>query len=217
MVFDQRLRLLPHRILNFDSWSMSDDMWPITWDLSPFSSQKQTLASKRRRHKSAAVMSLNTTPSQRPTSQDDIQVYRQVILLSIFRSVVLIFLPGMKIFRFLPKFRFENSESWVLNSKKSFRPAASKIGRPMFRFPNSSPFSCLNMLFSIFVNFFELFTFSCFQIENVESKRALILLMPPEATDQQDFDIEPQDFKYELWLSDKGREGKYKLVYRYVW
>ena len=53
-------------------------------------------------------------------------------------------LAGMKIFRFLPEFRFEHSESWVLNSKKSFRPAASNIGlRPMFRFPNSSPFSCL--------------------------------------------------------------------------
>ena len=52
--------------------------------------------------------------------------------------------PGMKIFRFLPEFRFENSKSWVLNSKKSFRPAASNIGfRPIFRFPKSSPFSCL--------------------------------------------------------------------------
>ena len=50
---------------------------------------------------------------------------------------------GMKI-RFLPEFRFENSKSWVLNSKKLFRPAASNIGlRPMFRFPNSSPFSYL--------------------------------------------------------------------------
>ena len=54
------------------------------------------------------------------------------------------YLAGMKIFRFLPEFLFENSKSWVLNSKKSFRPAASNIGlRPMFRFPNSSPFSCL--------------------------------------------------------------------------
>jgi hypothetical protein len=45
---------------------------------------------------------------------------------------------------------------------------------------------------------------------------ALIQLAPPEY-DQAEFEIDPGDFRYELLLSDKGKEGKYKLVYGYVY
>ncbi|XP_064639547.1 fibronectin type-III domain-containing protein 3A-like isoform X2 [Lineus longissimus] len=50
------------------------------------------------------------------------------------------------------------------------------------------------------------------KISNVESRSALIVLIPPECNNQ-DFNIDQADFKYELLLSDKGKDGKYKLVY----
>ena len=52
-----------------------------------------------------------------------------------------------------------------------------------------------------------------FQVSEVESRSALIELIPPEF-DQSEFDIDPAEYQYELLLSDKGKEGKYKLVYR---
>ena len=51
------------------------------------------------------------------------------------------------------------------------------------------------------------------KVSEVESRSALIQLIPPECN-QAEFDIDPSEFKYELVLSDKGRDGKYKLVYR---
>ena len=53
-------------------------------------------------------------------------------------------------------------------------------------------------------------------MSEVESRSALIQLAPPEY-DQTEFEIDPQEFRYELLLSDKGKEGKYKLVYKYVY
>ncbi|XP_074657829.1 fibronectin type-III domain-containing protein 3A-like isoform X1 [Tubulanus polymorphus] len=50
------------------------------------------------------------------------------------------------------------------------------------------------------------------KISNIESRSALILLMAPDFGNT-DFDVDISDFKYELQLSDKGKEGKYKLVY----
>jgi predicted phage tail protein len=50
------------------------------------------------------------------------------------------------------------------------------------------------------------------KVSEVESRSALIQLTPPECN-QNEFEIDPAEFKYELLLSDKGREGKYKLVY----
>ncbi|KAL3846896.1 hypothetical protein ACJMK2_017848 [Sinanodonta woodiana] len=50
------------------------------------------------------------------------------------------------------------------------------------------------------------------QITDIEARSALIHLAPPEF-DQNEFDINPADFGYELSLSDKGRDGKYKIVY----
>ena len=47
----------------------------------------------------------------------------------------------------------------------------------------------------------------------IESRNALIKLFPPEY-DSDKFEIETGEFNYELMLSEKGREGKYKLVYR---
>ena len=41
--------------------------------------------------------------------------------------------------------------------------------------------------------------------------------MAPPEYDQAEFEIDPGDFRYELLLSDKGKEGKYKLVYGYVY
>lgn len=51
------------------------------------------------------------------------------------------------------------------------------------------------------------------QITEIEARSALIQLAPPEY-DQNEFDIDPADFRYELQLSDKGKDGRYKLVYR---
>ena len=59
---------------------------------------------------------------------------------------------------------------------------------------------------------FSLILFSM-KVSEVESRSALIQLIPPECN-QQEFDIDPSEFKYELLLSDKGKEGKYKLVYK---
>ncbi|KAK3095390.1 hypothetical protein FSP39_014126 [Pinctada imbricata] len=49
-------------------------------------------------------------------------------------------------------------------------------------------------------------------VSEVEARSALIQLAQPDY-DQNEFDIDPQDFRYTLLLSDKGKEGKYKLVY----
>ncbi len=51
------------------------------------------------------------------------------------------------------------------------------------------------------------------QVSEIEARSALIQLIPPDCN-QQEFDIDPSEFKYELLLSDKGRDGKYKLVYK---
>ncbi|XP_060065817.1 fibronectin type-III domain-containing protein 3A-like [Ylistrum balloti] len=49
-------------------------------------------------------------------------------------------------------------------------------------------------------------------VTEVEARSALIHLAPPEY-DQNEFVIEAAEFQYELLLSDKGKDGKYKLVY----
>ena len=56
---------------------------------------------------------------------------------------------------------------------------------------------------------------SLHQVSEIENRSVLIQLSPPECN-QQEFDIYPSEFRYELWLSEKGRDGKYKLVYRYA-
>ena len=60
------------------------------------------------------------------------------------------------------------------------------------------------------------FPSSVHQVSEVESRSVLIQLSAPECN-QQEFEIYPSEFRYELWLSEKGRDGKYKLVYRYKW
>ena len=47
----------------------------------------------------------------------------------------------------------------------------------------------------------------------IEARIALIQLSPPES-DNPEIDLDSCDLKYELLISDKGREGKYKTVYR---
>ena len=51
-------------------------------------------------------------------------------------------------------------------------------------------------------------------MSDVVAKSALIELTPPECN-QEEFEIDPTEFKYELQLSEKkdGKEGKYKSVY----
>ncbi|XP_021372749.1 fibronectin type-III domain-containing protein 3A-like isoform X2 [Mizuhopecten yessoensis] len=49
-------------------------------------------------------------------------------------------------------------------------------------------------------------------VTEVEPRSALIHLAPPEY-DQNEFVIEAAEFQYELLLSDKGKDGKYKSVY----
>ncbi|XP_033760580.1 fibronectin type-III domain-containing protein 3A-like isoform X1 [Pecten maximus] len=49
-------------------------------------------------------------------------------------------------------------------------------------------------------------------VTEVEARSALIHLAPPEY-DQNEFVIEAAEFQYELLLSDKGKDGKYKSVY----
>lgn len=56
--------------------------------------------------------------------------------------------------------------------------------------------------------------FFAFQVSEIEARSALIQLALPE-WDPNEFDIDPADFRFTLLLSDKGKEGKYKLVYRY--
>lgn len=53
----------------------------------------------------------------------------------------------------------------------------------------------------------------CFQVSNVNARSALIELSPPEYN-QSEFEICPTEFNYELALSEKGPEGKYKSVYK---
>lgn len=53
-----------------------------------------------------------------------------------------------------------------------------------------------------------------FQVSEIEARSALIQLALPE-WDPNEFEIDPADFRFTLLLSDKGKEGKYKLVYRY--
>ena len=50
------------------------------------------------------------------------------------------------------------------------------------------------------------------QVTEIESRSALIQLSPPEY-EPPELDIELQDCRYELLLSDKGREAKYKTVF----
>ena len=47
----------------------------------------------------------------------------------------------------------------------------------------------------------------------IESRSALIQLSPPDY-DTKEYVIDPGDFRYELSLCEKERNGKYKLVYR---
>eukprot|EP00105_Crassostrea_gigas_P017957 XP_011435920.1 PREDICTED: fibronectin type-III domain-containing protein 3A isoform X3 [Crassostrea gigas] len=49
-------------------------------------------------------------------------------------------------------------------------------------------------------------------VSEIEARSALIQLALPE-WDPNEFDIDPADFRFTLLLSDKGKEGKYKLVY----
>uniref|UniRef100_A0A2C9KTQ9 Fibronectin type-III domain-containing protein n=1 Tax=Biomphalaria glabrata TaxID=6526 RepID=A0A2C9KTQ9_BIOGL len=50
------------------------------------------------------------------------------------------------------------------------------------------------------------------KVTDIEARSSLIQLSPPE-TDCSELDLDPSDFKYELLLSDKGREAKYKTVF----
>ena len=51
------------------------------------------------------------------------------------------------------------------------------------------------------------------QVSEVEPRSALIQLTPPDCSNPE-YEIEPTEFRYELLLSDKGRDGKYKSVYK---
>ena len=51
------------------------------------------------------------------------------------------------------------------------------------------------------------------QVSNVNARSALIELSPPEYS-QSEFEISPNEFNYELFLSEKGRDAKYKSVYK---
>ena len=46
----------------------------------------------------------------------------------------------------------------------------------------------------------------------IEARSALIQLSPPEY-DAPELDVDLQDCKHELLLSDKGRDAKYKTVF----
>ncbi|XP_070212952.1 fibronectin type-III domain-containing protein 3a-like [Littorina saxatilis] len=50
------------------------------------------------------------------------------------------------------------------------------------------------------------------KVTEIEARSALIQLSPPEY-DAPELDLDLQDCKYELLLSDKGREAKYKTVF----
>ncbi|CAL1527876.1 unnamed protein product [Lymnaea stagnalis] len=50
------------------------------------------------------------------------------------------------------------------------------------------------------------------KVTDVEARSSLIQLSPPEI-DSTELDLDPSDLKYELLLSDKGREAKYKTVF----
>ncbi|XP_052782735.1 fibronectin type-III domain-containing protein 3A-like isoform X3 [Mya arenaria] len=50
------------------------------------------------------------------------------------------------------------------------------------------------------------------EVTDVESRTALIKLFPPDY-DSEKYDIDASFFNYELMLCEKGRDGKYKLVY----
>lgn len=51
-------------------------------------------------------------------------------------------------------------------------------------------------------------------MSEIDARSALIQLIPPECNEQE-FDILPSEYRYELQLSEK-RDGKYKTVYRWV-
>ncbi|XP_035829231.1 fibronectin type-III domain-containing protein 3a [Aplysia californica] len=53
------------------------------------------------------------------------------------------------------------------------------------------------------------------KVTDVEARSALIQLSPPDC-DSIDLELYPSDFKYELLLSDKGRDAKYKTVFWWV-
>ncbi|KAK7478993.1 hypothetical protein BaRGS_00029754 [Batillaria attramentaria] len=50
------------------------------------------------------------------------------------------------------------------------------------------------------------------KVTDIEARSALIQLSPPEC-DSPDLDLDISDCKYELLLSDKGRDAKYKTVF----
>ena len=49
------------------------------------------------------------------------------------------------------------------------------------------------------------------QVTDIEARSALIQISPPDCDSN---DLDASEFKYELLLSDKGRDAKYKPVYR---
>lgn len=50
------------------------------------------------------------------------------------------------------------------------------------------------------------------QVTDIEARSALIQLTPPDC-DVPDMEMDVADCKYELLLSDKGRDAKYKAVF----
>jgi hypothetical protein len=52
-------------------------------------------------------------------------------------------------------------------------------------------------------------------VTDIEARSTLIQLSPPEY-DCQEIDLDLQDCRYEMLLSDKGRDAKYKPVFWYV-
>jgi hypothetical protein len=67
----------------------------------------------------------------------------------------------------------------------------------------------------IFKNIFYLFL----KIQDIESRSALVRIQPPRlassTSSQSDYSIDFTNLIYELLLSDKGQDAKYKQVYWY--
>ncbi|XP_046573068.1 LOW QUALITY PROTEIN: fibronectin type-III domain-containing protein 3A-like [Haliotis rubra] len=51
------------------------------------------------------------------------------------------------------------------------------------------------------------------KVTDIEARSALIQISPPDV-ESSDIELDQSDFKYELLLSDKGRDTKYKPVYK---
>ncbi|XP_023930352.1 fibronectin type-III domain-containing protein 3a-like isoform X1 [Lingula anatina] len=52
------------------------------------------------------------------------------------------------------------------------------------------------------------------KVSNIDSRSALIEVIPPDCSQiELDLEINPAEFRYELFLSDKSKDGKYKMVY----